>query len=76
MKLCYQIRWRKEGRYYKVVLQKDLLGDWSLTKIWGGINSRLGNYQNHTFLNLKDAFNMINEIKIRREKRGYVCHEL
>lgn len=70
--LYFSCRWQKGiSRYYKVILQKDLLGDWSLTKIWGGVNSKLGGYSNHTFFDRDEALKMVEEIKKHRKQRGY-----
>lgn len=67
-----QVRWHKGNeRFYQVRLQKDLLGDWSLTCIWGSRRSRLGNYKNHTFDTQNEAWLFIQELRERRRKRGY-----
>ncbi len=29
-------------RYYELVWEEDLLGDWTLVRVWGGIGSRRG----------------------------------
>lgn len=64
--------WRKgETRYYKVIIQKDLLGDWCLTKIWGGLQNKLGNYENVTLFTKEAINNYLQDIFIRRNKRGY-----
>lgn len=65
----------KNGRYYKIILQKDMLNDLIMTCIWGGSNSKLGNYS-HTVVNsIKDAKKFISNMDARRTKRGYqrVC---
>ncbi len=68
----YEYRWQKGiSRYYKVFLYKDLLGDWILTKVWGGVNSRLGNYEHKLYPTMQAASSMINQIKVQRKKRGY-----
>ena len=65
-------RWQKGiSRYYKVLLYRDLLGDWIVTLVWGGINSRLGNFSHHAFKNQHEAMLLINTIGIIRKKRGY-----
>lgn len=67
-----QMRWHKGAeRFYQVHLQKDMLGDWSLTCAWGGQRSRLGNYRNHTFETQNEALKFIESVMIRRLKRGY-----
>jgi hypothetical protein len=73
-----EYRWQKgNSRYYKVCLYKDLLGDWIVTKIWGGINSRLGNFEHFAFEKLEPALILIEEISQVRKKRGYnLSHKL
>lgn len=39
---------------------------------WGGIGSRLGNSKKNAFPTLEKAQELIESIKKRREKRGYV----
>jgi hypothetical protein len=69
---CLVYRWQKGlSRYYKVYLYKDLLGDWVLTKVWGGINSRLGNFEHQATLTKEPALLLIDEIIKKRKKRGY-----
>ena len=68
-----RLRFQKaNGRYYKVYLYRDLFGDWMVTKVWGAINSRLGNYTHQMFYEYIDARNCINEIIERRKERGYL----
>ena len=65
-------RWHKgRERFYQVVLQKDLLGDWSLTCSWGSLHSRLGNYKHHAFGTQNEALELIEKITKRRMARGY-----
>lgn len=69
---CYQYRWQKGiSRYYKVYLAKDLLDTWVLTCVWGGINSRLGNYKKIAYASLEEAFEFIELLMKKRIKRGY-----
>jgi len=66
------IYWRKGNqRYYKIYVTKDLFNHYILTCVWGGVNSRLGNYKNYTFFNLNDANQFIDDISKRRLQRGY-----
>lgn len=65
-------RWQKNnGRFYKVLLSKDMLDEWVLTVVWGSIYSRLGNHKHVMFKSLDEANIHINEISERRLKRGY-----
>ncbi len=66
-------RWEKDnGRYYCIYLYRDLLGDWVLTRAWGGMFSKLGNYEHEVYLNYIEAVRAIILIKERRKQRGYI----
>jgi hypothetical protein len=68
----YEYRWQKgSSRYYKVIVYKDLLGDWIVTKVWGGVNSNLGNHKHFVSNNFDSAMHLVVKIFNRREKRGY-----
>jgi hypothetical protein len=69
--LCYQLKWHKEGRYYKVLTYKDMLGDWIATCVWGGKQSNLGNYKHYAFKTHDEIALFVDKMKIRRAKRGY-----
>lgn len=67
-----QINWRKgNSRYYKIYLFKDMLNDWIVVKVWGGVNSKLGNYSKTAYHEYNDALNEIKSIDHIRTKRGY-----
>lgn len=69
-----QYHWlnREKQRYYKIIVHKDMLDDWVVTSIWGGINSRLGNYK-HMVMNDSDKIKkFISDMNTRRARRGYV----
>lgn len=61
----------KKSRYYKIIIQKDMLNDWILTCVWGGINSRLGNYSHLKIDNENEAKIHIDKMMKHRRKRGY-----
>ena len=64
--------WQKGvERYYKVFVYKDLLGHWVLTKAWGGLQNRLGNYEHLTLFTKEAIRDCLAEIFERRDKRGY-----
>lgn len=70
MNLCY--KWHKEnGRYYQIYLLKDFFDTWMLTCSWGSLYSRLGNYKNFAFQSYEEALQMIEDVKKKRNKRGY-----
>lgn len=59
-------------RYYHVILQKDLLGDWSVIRMWGGIHNKLGGYKVNGFLTKKEAIAYIEQTKLRKSRNGYI----
>lgn len=63
---------KEKSRYYKVIIYKDMLNDWIITSIWGGINSRLGNYKHMVMSDTNKINNFISTMNTRRVKRGYV----
>lgn len=68
----YEFRWQKGiSRYYRILIYRDLLNDWILTCIWGGVQTRLGNFKHTTLQNLQEGFAFVEDMKIRRKQRGY-----
>ena len=69
---AWSYRWQKGlSRYYKVYVYKDLFGDLILTKVWGGMNSRLGNFEHIKIDDYQSALAIIEEINSVRQKRKY-----
>jgi predicted DNA-binding WGR domain protein len=62
---------KEKARYYKILIQKDMLNDWILTCVWGGIHSRLGNYSHLKIDNENEAKIHIENIMKRRKSHGY-----
>jgi predicted DNA-binding WGR domain protein len=60
-----------QGRYYKLILGKDLLNDWLVTRVWGGLNSRLGNFKHDSFLCLGKALKHNKKLCRNKAMRGY-----
>ncbi len=60
-----------KARYYQVHLDQDLFGDWTLRKVWGGINSSRGRMHNTGVPSYDDGVEQIREIAKRRGQRGY-----
>jgi hypothetical protein len=63
-------RWEQrtgEGRYYIVLLQQDLWGQWILTRIWGGRQRKAGQAK-HILLNSREEG--ILELKKIAERRA------
>ena len=66
-----RIRWESATRYYEVVLQQDLFGDWVLSTSRGGLCNRLGALR-HLALPSKDAaVGQLVTLHKRRIRRGY-----
>jgi len=66
------LRWEKDTRYYKVILQKDLLGSWCLTRVWGKRNSALGQVKHLPLPNYQEGIVKIAEIEKVRLQRDYL----
>jgi hypothetical protein len=60
-----------KARYYQVHLDRDLFGDWTLRKVWGGIDSSRGRMHNTGIPSHDDGVEQIREIAKRRGQRGY-----
>ena len=69
--LSYKWRSSFKGRYYNVYLQPTLFGNYSLTKSWGSIQSRLGNCKTIIFDSPKDVWLEIKKIIKQRKYKGY-----
>ncbi len=66
------LRFEKGTRYYTLVLDKDLFGDWVITKANGRINSRLGKIKHEYCLTYKNAASRFKELVWYRQfKRHY-----
>lgn len=67
-------RWenRSAFRYYAVYLQKDLFNDWCLTRVWGRIDTPLGQIRHTPVDNYGEGLLQIEQIAKIRKRRGYV----
>ena len=61
----------KKARYYEVHLDRDLLGDWALRKVWGGLGSRRGGTHNTGVSSYEDGMEQVREVSLRRIRNGY-----
>lgn len=59
-------------RYYAVDLQQDLLADWILIRTNGKLGTRLGQVKQRVCKNYLEGLNLIEGIKKKRRKRGYL----
>ncbi len=62
----------EKARYYRVVLEQDLFGDWSLIACWGALHSRRGGIRVTALASLDAGVEALDEIAKRRRQRGYV----
>jgi hypothetical protein len=67
-------RWinAEKARYYRVVLEKDLFGTWSLIACWGALHSRRGGMGVTALASLDAGVAALAGIAKRRRQRGYV----
>jgi len=61
----------QKARYYQVHLDRDLLGDWTLRTVWGGLRSRLGRMHCTGVASYDDGIEQVRVIAKRRRQRGY-----
>lgn len=59
-------------RYYRAHLQADLLGDWTLTRSWGSLDSRHGQVRTELVDNQAHGLRLLAGIDKRRAVRGYL----
>ena len=67
-------RWinAEKARYYRVVLEKDLFGTWSLIACWGALHSRRGGMRVTALTSLDAGVAALEGIAKRRQQRGYM----
>lgn len=58
-------------RYYKLILSRDLLGDWIVTRVWGALYQSRGRASHIPCSTYRDAMQLIDKICKTRMKRGY-----
>jgi hypothetical protein len=62
----------EKARYYQVHLARDLFGDWTLRKVWGGTGSRRGRMHSTGVTSYADGIAQVRAISKRRTRRGYL----
>jgi hypothetical protein len=66
------VRFERKTRYYLLLLGKDLLDDWVITRVNGRIGSRLGRIVNEFVGNKTQGLERFNELcQYREERRRY-----
>ncbi|MEW7988322.1 MAG: WGR domain-containing protein [Candidatus Thiodiazotropha sp.] len=59
------------NRYYRAHLQRDLLGDWTLTRSWGRLDSHHGRVRLEVVENKNLGLQIMCDIARRRAMRRY-----
>lgn len=62
---------RDDGRYYQAVIEQDLLGNWVVRRVWGGIGKPAGTMTVTPCEDLTMARTLLRDIQKRRQRRHY-----
>ena len=62
---------REDGRYYTAIIEQDLMGDWVVRRIWGGIGKPAGTMLITHCPDLEAARSVLRGIQKRRLLRQY-----
>lgn len=67
-------RWEHAGagRYYQAMVQRNLLGDWEILRMWGGIGRGHGGQQCTPLPDQEAGAQALGETAHRRAQRGYL----
>lgn len=66
------MRWERNGRFFMIHLQQDLLGDWCLIRTWGEVGTGAGQQlRRQLYRTYTDAIGAIERIRRRRDTDGY-----
>jgi predicted DNA-binding WGR domain protein len=67
------VRWEnaQTRRYYEARVAKNLLDEWEVLCLWGGIGTRLGGSAVIPLTSLDEAQSTLEKINARRTKRRY-----
>lgn len=65
-------RWESDRRYYEARLEVDLLGDWVVSRQWGGRYNRLGGVATDHVHDFKGGLARLEQLNDERQKRRYV----
>ena len=64
-------RWETPIRYYTLVVQRNLFGQWELVRAWGGRGTRLGAVRVDPAASFDEASSLMDAESLRRQRRGY-----
>lgn len=69
--ISYRFTNKEKHRYYRIIVAKDLLGDWIVTKIWGGINQKSGRATHTHCSSFEIAKEYVEKMAKIRKQHGY-----
>ena len=72
--LWKRYNFESKSRYYIVILQQDIFHEWSITKVYGGNNNKLGNFQVESCKSYEHALEKIKENDAPRSKLRGISH--
>lgn len=64
-------RWESATRYYVVVVQQNLFGDWELVQVWGGRRNALGRVRCVPVSSYLDGLAALERVGRVRARRSY-----
>ncbi len=65
------LRWETDSRYYRVKVQKDLFGGLAVLCIWGGKNTKRGNFKLIQCQDYAELRQTVRKIAKTRKRNGY-----
>lgn len=71
MQITFRLINVETERYYKLDLQKDLLGDWLVIRVWGSLHTHHGGYRTEGFTSFSKAMDHVSTIMCKKTKNGY-----
>lgn len=64
-------RWQTPSRWYSAAIVRDLLGDWTVVRRWGGRANRLHGQIIEVVDDYQTACRRLDELDLERQKRQY-----
>jgi hypothetical protein len=61
----------EKRRYYRAVVQRDLFGDWTITRSWGSLDSHRGQVRTELVASYEHCLIVMSDTEKRRVYRGY-----
>jgi hypothetical protein len=58
-------------RYYRAIIQRDLLGEWTLVRSWGSLDNNRGQIRTELINTYDQCMSIMGDIAKRRAYRGY-----